>query len=206
MTQKERQERSKNEIFQAALEEFGNYDYHAVTMESICAKHGISKGMMYHYYSSKDELFLLCVQKTFEALKLYIEETVPRLSGENTLQTVQNYFMSREYFFELHPREKRIFEGAMLHPPKHLAESIYELRGPIRKMNRDFLETLVASMTLRPELSAEKAAWYLESLEYIFQPLLIQYQSRKEAQDLHSLLETAREILDMALFGVLQHF
>lgn len=170
MTQKERQERSKNEIFQAAREEFGNYDYHAVTMESICAKHGISKGMMYHYYSSKDELFLLCVQKTFEALKLYIEETAPRLSGENTLQTVQNYFMSREYFFELHPREKKIFENAMLRPPKHLAESIYELRGPIRKMNRDFLETLVASMTLRPELTQKKRPGIWKAWNISFSP------------------------------------
>lgn len=61
MTQKERQERSRKEIYQAALEEFGTYGYDKVNMERICGNHGISKGMMYHYYSNKDELFLLCV-------------------------------------------------------------------------------------------------------------------------------------------------
>ena len=46
MTQKERQERSRKEIFQAAMEEFGTNDYDQVTMESICTRHKISKGMM----------------------------------------------------------------------------------------------------------------------------------------------------------------
>ena len=57
MTQKERQERSRQEIFRAAMEEFGTRGYEEVTMERICSGHGISKGMMYHYYSNKDELF-----------------------------------------------------------------------------------------------------------------------------------------------------
>ena len=69
MTQKERQERSRKEIYQAALEEFGTYGYDKVNMERICGNHGISKGMMYHYYSNKDELFLLCVERTFQELR-----------------------------------------------------------------------------------------------------------------------------------------
>lgn len=50
MTQKERQDRSKEEICRAAMEEFGTLGYDKVTMERICGNHGISKGMMYHYY------------------------------------------------------------------------------------------------------------------------------------------------------------
>ena len=57
MTQKERQERSRKEIYQAALEEFGTYGYDKVNMERICGNHGISKGMMYHYYSNKTSCF-----------------------------------------------------------------------------------------------------------------------------------------------------
>ena len=73
MTQKERQERSRKEIYQAALEEFGTYGYDKVNMERICGNHGISKGMMYHYYSNKDELFLLCVERTFQELRAHVE-------------------------------------------------------------------------------------------------------------------------------------
>lgn len=79
MTQKERQARSKNAIFLAAMEEFGSHDYDAVTMDSICMNHSISKGMMYHYYSNKDDLFLLCVRDLFEALTKQLESEMPAL-------------------------------------------------------------------------------------------------------------------------------
>ena len=59
MKQEERQARSKGEILQAALAEFGTRDYDAVTMDSICSRHGISTGMMYHNYANKDDLFYL---------------------------------------------------------------------------------------------------------------------------------------------------
>ena len=53
MKQEERKEKSKEEIYQAALEEFGTYGYDNVSIEQICNRHGISKGMMYHYYKGK---------------------------------------------------------------------------------------------------------------------------------------------------------
>ena len=56
-------------IQQAAMEEFGTHNYSDVTIDNICSRHGISKGMMYHYYSNKDELFLLCVERTFQELR-----------------------------------------------------------------------------------------------------------------------------------------
>ena len=60
MTQQERKQRSKEKILAAAMAEFGTKDFDAVTMDGICFAHGISKGMMYHYVSGKDELFLQC--------------------------------------------------------------------------------------------------------------------------------------------------
>ena len=46
MTQKERREHSRGEIYRAALEEFGTNGYDQVNMERICGNHGITKGMM----------------------------------------------------------------------------------------------------------------------------------------------------------------
>ena len=67
MTQAERQSQSRRKILEAAMDEFGARDFDAVTMEAICAGHGISKGMMYHYYTGKDELFLACFSIFAEA-------------------------------------------------------------------------------------------------------------------------------------------
>ena len=109
MTQKERQERSREEIYQAALEEFGTSGYDNVNMERICGNHGISKGMMYHYYSSKDALFLLCVERTFAELKDYVEQHAELLDGQDTLNDIREYFLIREHLFPAEPQRENDF-------------------------------------------------------------------------------------------------
>ena len=204
MTQKERQERSKREILQAAMEEFGNCGYEKVTVESICSRHGISKGMMYHYYSNKDELFLLCVQKTFQELKIYVDQQAADLADQSTIDTIKNFFMIREYYFQLHPEQKLIFENALIRPPKDLADQIRAMRKPIRETNRKFLSRIVSRMTLRPGLDPEKVTHYLEGMGEHFWSIAAHCGSEEPYYDIHSMLEAAEELLDMTLFGVLQ--
>lgn len=204
MKQKERQERSKQKIIQAAIEEFGQKGYEKVTIERICSNHAISKGMMYHYYSHKDELFLLCVQKTFEALKSYIEQNIEDLFQQNTFDAIRNYFLMREYFFESYPQYKLIFETAVIYPPKHLSQQIQVLHQPIMDMNCHFLESIISRMPLRLDLSTEKVTCYLQSIEPILHSIINRYQTEETAQDLHSMLEVTQEVLNMILFGVIQ--
>ena len=45
---------------------------------------------------------------------------------------------------------------------------------------------------------------YLESVEPYFQNILFSYQGDCPAQDSHTMLKTAGELLDMALFGILR--
>lgn len=158
---------------------------------------------MYHYYSNKDELFLLCVERTFADLKAHVERDAGELVGQDILETIKNFFMIREYYFQQNPGQKMIFEEAMLHPPKHLVEQIQELRGPIREVNREFVRQLVTKMPLRPEMDPQKAARYLESVEYYFQSIMRNYRDDHAAEDMHAMFETAEEILDMVLFGIL---
>ena len=201
MTQKERQERSKEEIYRAAMAEFGSRGYDGANMEHICADHGISKGMMYHYYSSKDELFLLCAERTFRELTDYVAQGMDALDETDIPQAIKGFFMLREGFFQDRPNEKAVFESAMLRPPRHLAGQIQELRAPIRRLNREFIERMVARMPLRQDLEPEKVSRYLAGIEPFFQNIL---NSFHETQDLHAMLNASGELLNMVLFGVLR--
>lgn len=204
MTQKERQERSKEEIYRAAMEEFGAKGYDGVNMERICADHGISKGMMYHYYSGKDELFLLCAERTFRELTDYVAQGMDELEELDVTEAVKRFFLLREGFFQSRPKEKAVFESAMLRPPRHLMEQIQALRAPIRQLNQKFIERLAARMPLRSGLEPEKVSGYLAAIEPFFQDILNSAQGKCPAQDLHAMLEASGKLLDMILFGVLR--
>lgn len=204
MTQKERQERSRKEILQAAVQEFGDHNYADVTMEGICSGHGISKGMLYHYFSSKDELFLLCVKEVFQQLEERILHDAAELSELPPMEQIRNYFMIREYFFQLHPGKKRIFENALFRTPQQLTDDIQQLRQPLRNLNREFLGRMIMQFKLRRQIQQPEAMRYIESIEFIFWKLLMQYRPVETDFDLHDFSIYAQRLLDMVLFGILE--
>lgn len=204
MTQKERQERSRRLIVEAAMQEFGSLGYDNVSVELVCRKHGISKGMMYHYYNGKDNLFLECVSHTFALLCEFIEGEEPKFDSPDALENIKDFLMAREIFFRDHPHEKTLFECAVFHHPRHLAQAMDEARRGIRKLNMDFIGTQLARMKLRNGLDSSEVGRYLGSIDFLFQDLLTSYTDGKKAENIHDMLTSAGELLSMLLFGVIE--
>ena len=204
MKQQERQKKSKEKILQAAITEFSASGYDKVTMENICTRHGISKGMMYHYYSGKDDLFLLCVQNMYQMMQQYLEENMAELEKKDALHALKEFWMLRESFFGEHPPFKNIFENALLRTPPHLFEKIEEIRGPIEALNRQFLHRTIGKIELRENLKKENVSIYLEAMESVFWKLVDQYRREQRISDVHSLMEAAGELWDMVLLGVVR--
>ena len=206
MKQQERQKKSKEKILQAAITEFSASGYDKVTMENICTRHGISKGMMYHYYSGKDDLFLLCVQNMYQMMQQYLEENMAELEKKDALHALKEFWMLRESFFGEHPPFKNIFENALLRTPPHLFEKIEEIRGPIEALNRQFLHRTIGKIELRENLKKENVSIYLEAMESVFWKLVEQYRREQRISDVHSLMEAAGELWDMVLLGVVRQY
>ena len=89
MRKETKTERTKERILAAAMDEFGSKGYAASSLNNICNA-GISKGLLYHNFKSKDDLFLACVRRCFNTLSEYLKEII---------------FQERRY------QEKPIFQG-----------------------------------------------------------------------------------------------
>jgi AcrR family transcriptional regulator len=58
-------EQKKQEILDSALKCFGRKGFETTTVDEICLESGVSKGAIYNYFKSKDEIYLeLVSQKT----------------------------------------------------------------------------------------------------------------------------------------------
>jgi TetR/AcrR family transcriptional regulator len=55
-----------DKITRAALEVFAEYGYHATTMEQIMRVSGLSKGLVYHYFPSKENIFFNLIDSAIE--------------------------------------------------------------------------------------------------------------------------------------------
>ena len=61
--------RRRDEILRTATDLFSEKGYHELTMEEIAEEIGVSKGTIYNYFSSKENLYLEILRESFEAIE-----------------------------------------------------------------------------------------------------------------------------------------
>lgn len=64
-----RPQKGRQKIYDAALMLFEKQGYFATTVEQITAQAGVSKGLVYNYFSSKEELLVGLIQDTTEKME-----------------------------------------------------------------------------------------------------------------------------------------
>ena len=67
MKKMEKTEITVSKIIEAAMQEFGQNGYAGGTVNNIC-KSGINKGLLYHNFSGKDELYMTCLRRSSKKL------------------------------------------------------------------------------------------------------------------------------------------
>lgn len=204
MKQQERQAASRMKILQAGMEEFGRRNYDGVTMDQICARHGISKGMMYHYCAGKEAVFLLCVEHVFRRLGDYLTRQMLRPEGQRPAGALGRYFAARERFFTMHPLEKRVYENAMLYPPQGMEEKLGALYRPMRELDRRFIRQLIAGVPLRPRLGADQAVDYLAGMVDLLPTLVERCRPSDRPMGLLERQTAFEDVLELLIYGVSQ--
>jgi AcrR family transcriptional regulator len=69
-------EAKKRAIIEASLEEFGAKDFDSASLDGIIKKAGISKGGLYEYIESKEDLYLYLLDATYAKLYGYLIERI----------------------------------------------------------------------------------------------------------------------------------
>ena len=89
---------TKDKIILKALQYFAENDYQSVSLNSIAEGIGITKGGIYHYFSSKDELYLECMITVFERVR---EFSLDAMSEDASLEEVLKYLFSFNNIFQV---------------------------------------------------------------------------------------------------------
>ena len=203
MNREEKHESSRRRILESALRAFAEQGYHAAALNEIGARAGVSKGLIYHYFKDKDELYLSCVADCFDALTVYLSGVSAALGGPPE-EWLRRYFEKRLRFFAAHPLFLGIFTGVILAPPEHLTAEIARRKRPFDELSAAMLEQLLKRRPLREGIDiaevVEEFRWYTDFFNARFQ---VKYGGE---QDLERILKTreeqCRRQVEILLFGV----
>ena len=191
---------SRTRILDSALTEFAERGYGLSSVNTICAAGDISKGILYHYFKDKDELYLACVRALFDGLTDCLSGALSAApAGEDGC--LERYFDARLRFFREHPREHRLFCDVAIAPPEHLAQRIAESRTGFDAMNIAALTGILREKRLRPDLSVEAA---VETFRLYQDFVNARYRMEpRGARDLERHEQICRRSLSVLLYGVL---
>ena len=92
----------KNRILEAALVEFAEKGYRKASTNTIVREAEVSKGLLFHYYISKKELYITIYQniidifnrELFEGVNFADRDVFNRLSA-STVQKIYSYFRKK---------------------------------------------------------------------------------------------------------------
>lgn len=205
MKREEKNAVSRQRILDAALCEFSARGYEGASLNAVWAEKGISKGIIYHYFKDKDEIYLLCVETCFGVLTDYLAEAAKKLGG-TAESRLREYFDARLRFFAENPLYLGIFSDAAFQPPEVLSGEIEERRKEFDALNVSVLAELLKNEHLREGISVDAVVEdfrvYMDFFNMRFKTICGGKLSLESALREHE--ERCHRQLDILLHGVLE--
>lgn len=161
MKKEQKTELTKERIIKAAVQEFGIKGYAGFTLNALCNEYGISKGLLYHNFGGKDELYLICVEKCLTEVTDYLKEQGGQID-------LQKYMEFRFHYFSGHPLFSRILFEAVLQPPEQLKDEIKKLKREFDLFNRKVYSNAISGLVLREGVTCGDAMEYYEIMQEMF--------------------------------------
>lgn len=189
-------ELTKQKIINAAIREFSRSGYEKSSINEIC-KSGINKGLIYHNFKNKDELYLICVKISCDGFLDLMDQRMEKVD-------MNRYFELREEYSCR--EESRIFFEALLNPPVHLEQEIRTVLKPFYEHREKVIKEVLSSFPLREGWTMEEACRYFALIIDGYN----EFFSRKRMNnpELTSIVEKHEndvpKLIDLLLYGVVK--
>lgn len=200
MKKEEKTQRTRERILAAALEEFGTKNYDSASINTICAASQVSKGLLYHNFKGKDDLYLQCVDQCYREMLAYIQER----DHDSGAFDIPQWLAIRQSFFGEHPHYSNIFFNTVLQPPKHLVGQINAIREDFDAYYQRRLKTFLSCIPLREGITTEDAL----SCFMVFSEMYNGYFQNKAlaAEDYKTLIDAHEgkmaQLFHILLYGI----
>lgn len=190
---------TRERIIEAALIEFSQKGYKAFGINELCKNHKISKGILYHNFSGKSEIYLACVRESFQ-------KAVSIIRGESGgISSLVEYMERRHRFSKDFPHHSHVFFEAWLTAPAEIADEVAQEKAVFEDLNRQVSEKLLVESTLKDHISQEEALYYLTFIQQLFRSYYLAASGSQETSSLASQYENnLQKVLHLMIYGILK--
>ncbi|PWL41768.1 MAG: hypothetical protein DBY45_09595 [Clostridiales bacterium] len=156
MNKTEEKALTRNKMIEAAIVEFGLHGYEGASTNQICAGASISKGLLYHYFKSKENLFEETLRYCMEDFHRAEQDACcGKLAGIDYLAAVYGLHIA---FFAAHPYHYQLIaqfvtSGAL----SQNNQALRRCREEIWQYGLEALSRFLDNISLKPETDRKQA-------------------------------------------------
>ena len=189
----------KERILNVAIEEFAQNGYKGASTNIICQKANISKGLLYHYYNSKENIYIAVVRHVIDSFKRNIAINI-KDSNKKGIDYVEEYFGIKFKFFRENPLYSKIIVNLVI---DNSIEKARELSSEFQNYNNNLIYDVINNIDINPKFNKEKA---FELIVMIGESLEKKHMKRINDIDKDNAVEEFRkdhkEMLEMVFEGI----
>jgi TetR/AcrR family transcriptional regulator len=202
----------KDLIIKVAIEEFVKNGYEKTSTDIITRRAGISKGILFHYFKSKKNLYLYLVNYVKDLLTEKTMEALREIQADDFFERIKEIVLAKQKVTALYFQETQFIADAFTNPPvavkKEMEEIIkkyYETYQGDFLLEHVYIKDLIQTEKLREDISVDTViGMTMFIVEQLSNKYLALYKNKQIdiMNSTESLLRELNDYLKIVKYGI----
>ena len=187
----------KSRILEAALVEFADKGYKKASTNTIVREAGVSKGLLFHYFISKKELFVLLYTHAREVIMNELYENV-NFGDKDVLNRMTQATIVKVQSYVSHPLFMQLFEKFPLIEDQEIIDRINHLNKRVQEETYERIFSNIDYYAFNEALNIERCLqvvrWTVDKISMDWQ---IKHNQSNEAPNFEVLKQEITDFLEL---------
>lgn len=204
MRQEEKVAVSRNKIIGTSIRIFGQKGFRASSTNEICQASDISKGLLFYYFNTKEQLFQDCAKQCINEFDHFMQDNF--IKNLAPLEDIRTCCLLRKEFFMEHPYHHRIFGEILYNNNYENRQKNQALIDQYERHSYDIISRILEDLPLNPRISRnESIRWAVTLIQFIDTEIWNKYQSDEKTEEmLEAQMKHYESFLEVLLYGILE--
>lgn len=201
------EESKENAILTASIHEFAEKGFEQASTNQIAKSAGTSKGLIFHYYESKERLYEACVLYAIDFSMKELDFDNWKMT-DNAIEDLKRYCEQEFLFCKRYPDIYQLIVTAFTRPPEKLTAKMTDLFRELESMAPQFISEIIGGLDLKDDVDTDTLQAVLQShYNYYSSQAMGYFKFHPEAgiEDVRPFVDQFLAMLSMSLQGLLKN-
>jgi AcrR family transcriptional regulator len=143
----------KDKIVQSSIEEFSEHGFEKASTDRISKRAEVSKGLIFHYFGSKENLFMTAMNKCIDDALIEFEHM--ELPQDDFISILMKVMEIKYKFFLNNPMHYKMMVDGLYNSPKKLKANLEKRYSEIKQIGINILMDIIRGLPMKKNIAAE---------------------------------------------------